>query len=302
MDPALENPMRNTRCDLPDMVGDTERYTTELRDYFTPDQKQIYEYCLAHASVSQQQEVYAAVCLPYMVREITCDLAGTRSGFTRQYHSLLSYFIRKRPEPVDHVWANDRPNVHTIVGEDDDAKFEEAIQACVETWLGPVVDGRCNDPAEYDGFIVRATDWGKKIEVERPASASKRTILPAKVSYRPMPPPGRDDLTLEQKRDYALEKLAEALPEAQRKGREARLKNKQQQRAELDARPRCRVNFRGQAEAVKRAETEYDEWLKFYRECRDTFPVDQRVVFPAGTVRFRFLGAICDPAPITRFL
>ena len=295
--------MRNTRCDLPDELIDTERYITELRDYLTSDHEKVHEYCLAHSSVSQQLEIHAAVCLPYKVREVACDLAGTRSKFMRQYHSLLSHLVRQYlPEPLDHVWANDRPNVNTIVGEDADAKFDEAIEACVETWTEPVRAGLCNHPDDYDGFMVRASDWGKEIEVERPAIASSRTTLPSSVTYRPMPPPGREDLTLKEKIEHAQKELAKALPEAQREGREACLMNKQQQRAEHADRPRCRVNFRGEAAAVAHAETEYDEWVTFYRECRDTFRRDQRVVFPAGTVRFRFLGAICDPVTITRCL
>ena len=294
--------MTDVRCDLPNDICDVARFITELRDYLPIDQAAIHKYCLAHASRSQQQEIHAAVVLPHKVREVICDLAGSRSGFARQYHSLLSYFVRKQPEPIDHVWANDRPDVHTIVGEDDDAKFEEAINACVEVWLGPVVAGLSNTPAEYNGFMVRAEDWGTKLEVERPAIASDRTTLPESVTFRPMPPPGRDDLTLQEKIDYANERLAEALPEAQRQGEEARHKSMRQRRREHTARPRRRVNFRGEAAAVARAETEYQKWLKFYRECRDTFRTDQRVVFPAGTVRFRDLGAICDPTPITRCL
>ena len=294
--------MTLVRCNLPNTVTDVTRFITELRPYLTADQSDVHKYCLAHASTSQQQRIHAAVVLPHKVREVVCDLAGTRSKFTRQYHSLLSHFLRRVRDHVDHVWENDRPDEYDIVGEDADAKFDEAIQACVEVWLEPVLAGECDHPDEYDGFMIRAREWGDNLEAALPSVASKRTSLPSLVKFRPMPPPGRDDLTLQEKIDHAERELAKALPEAQRIGRQARLKTQAQRRGEHHDRPRCRVNFRGDEREVARARTEYLEWLEFYHECRITFREDQRVVFPAGTVRFRFLGAICDPVTITRCL
>jgi hypothetical protein len=291
------------RCHLTNTPTENERETHERRPYFKPKYKRDHEFIDAWAATLYQQDVHAMVVLPWKTHEAMTDLSGQLSDFNRQRNSLLTWATRKRLGYIDYVWANDRPDETVCVADPDEHgvvdTFDVTLDACVDVWLAPVRAGLCKTPEDFAGFAILPKHWGEEREIARPDIFGERSFLPKSVTYTPMPPQGRDDLTLEQKKAYAEAKLAEALPAAQAEGRKAKKGKKPKKRQQKQ---RKGNNFRGDARAVKEAHAEYALWLEFYEECRDTFRTDQTVVFPAGTVRFRSLGAICDPNPITRCL
>lgn len=296
--------MYYARCHLPDTPWDVLRETANRERHFQSRFRGDHAYIVAHVSSTYEQEVHAMVVLPSSVHDVMTDLSGDLSEHNRQRNAYLTLATRKRLGEIDHVWANDRPDETRCVADPDEHgdvdTFEVTLAACIDAWLAPVRAGECDDPHEYEGFIVLPRDWGNPLTFERPDCLDKRSHLPMTATFTPRPPAGRDDLTLEQKIAYAEALLAAALPAAQAEGRKAKAQRRRGKPKFI--RRKQRPDFRGDTAAVHAAEREYEFWLAHYEDCRDTFRTNQTVVFPAGTIRFRELGALCDPLPVTRCL
>lgn len=245
-------------------------------------------YFQLHYATMSGVQIPGMMCMSNHPHTIVHDHLGQRTDFMRDFHATLA---RKRNKDLDRtgkLWDGREPNEVVLV--DREATEEKLLYA----WTNPVKDGLVKRAKHWPGPKILPDDWGKPMRIERPEGMGDH--WPEYVEFVPMPPPGYDDMDLEEVRDYFNEKL-----EAREK--EIRLERiKRGQRRVLGARRARRVDpfdspksdapsgeripryAGGSSEVVAAAYAFYRAWRARYVAARETWLAGLRATFPAGTI------------------
>ena len=293
------------RCDTPGRLRLIVRRGTDGRAWLDALTGDHVEYSLAQAMWQrgddgrpprQLVDVHAAVVGKRVAMALVTDLTGDMCDFARSDHTCCTRMVNKiLDRPRGTVWDNGGLHTFEVVG------WEGVLAAIGQIAAVAAIESGTNDPYQSDKFFGPRR-WGKRSTCKRPIEAlSDRTIMPVEATLALIEPDVRP-LNLSR---VELIHEAEAAIDAGITRALAQLENTPKLRnirpfharkhgdgpVELADHP----HFIGPAELVKPAAEEAEAWQRYYERCCGEFPQRQDVVFPAGTIRFRRLGAACDP-------
>ena len=286
------------------------RTTLNMRDFLAPahDQAQMVLYCHALATTSNAQLPCALMTTSNELDVMITDTCGERSDYTQLCHGLIARGRNLQIGRKDIFWSGGAPEESVML------QAADVIANLAELYCLPVQRGLVQDVRHWEGAKLLPSQWGQKQSVTRPAVFDpQRTKLPAVIEFTPMPP--QQLLWV-----YGLDE-SKRLVEAAIRRRGAQLNMTRAARSGTTktlGRRRCNAldplgrrgdpekppklpHFAGSKSRVRKATQELKRKRTFYSECRETFRNGRKdVVFAAGTVMFRKLGAFCDPLPPSR--
>lgn len=285
------------------------RETNGKHDYLAPtnDQANMVMYCAAYNATSCDQILSALMTTPTILDVALTDTNGGCSDYTEGCHSMLARGRNRQLDRSDSLFASGCPAETVLLNP------EAAIAELAELCCLPIEKCLVEHLRHWHGAQLLPDTWGLEQVADRPEEFNRdRTILPEQVRFTPMPP----QVLL---RVYGLEKSRQLVKaavveraqmlnatRAERSGSSKVLGRKGcdtldplGSRKLGDSKPR--PHFAGTPQQVEAALDELRLWREFYADCRACFAAGQQhVVFPAGTVMFRKLGANCDPLPPSR--
>ena len=296
--------MGSGRCDTPGKLMWIVRFGTDGRAWLESLSADHIKYSLAQAmwrrgdgNVPQQLvDLHVGYVGERVALALVTDLTGDTCDFARSDHTCCTRMVNKtHGRPRGTIWDNGGLHSCEVVG------WEGALAAIGQIAALAALENGTNDPYQSDKFFGPKR-WGTSERCERPVEAiSDRTIMPIEATLAMIEPHVRPTGLSRSELIHEAEAAIDA-------GIKRAL-------AELDAPPKLRQirpfrrrrhgdgdveladipGFVGPLDLVKAAKQEADDWQKHYQRCRGEFPDHQDVAFPAGTIRFRRLGAICDP-------
>ena len=262
-------------------------------------------YSLAHAmwrrdadgTPQQLVDLHAAFVSRGISIALVTDRTGDLCDFARSHHTCCTRMVNTiRGRVRGTIWDNRGLQTREVVG------WEGVLHAIGQIAALAALASGTNDPYQCDTFYG-PRHWGQSMMCVRPPEAtSDRSVMPLEATLALIEPAVRP----------AHLSRAELIHEAEAAidAGIARFL------AELDNPPRLRnirpfharrhldgelpqfsddPRFIGPVDLVQAAAEEADAWGRHYTRCRGEFPDRQDVAFPAGTIRFRRLGAACDP-------
>jgi hypothetical protein len=285
------------------------RSTHRMCDLLAPthDQAALVFYCFALATTANDQIPCALMTTPNLLDVMITDPVGERCDYTQLCHGLIARGRNKQIDRYDTFWTRSAPD-HCVMLDAD-----ETIRNLVELLALPVALCLVEDLRHWNGAQLLPDQWGEVQPAPRPKILSTaRTRLPKLIEFTPMPP----EILIQK---YGLEGAKQVVNDAldehiehlnrtrtTRSGSSRVLGRRGCDELEPlgrrgDPKPPPRMpHFAGTVEQVRASEEELHRKRVFYAECREVFRTHQDVVFPAGTVMFRKLGANCDPLPPSR--
>ncbi len=184
--------MTQPKRHLPGQFVEITRRTTRRRFLLRPgkDTRDLVGYMYGKALLDHNQTASAAFCMSNHVHSAQLDREGTRSGFMQQFFSNTT---RKRNLQLDrreNLWAVGEPGDMVLL------ELQEIIDKIVYVCLQAVAAGCVEKATDWSGFKILPKDWGKPMRFPRPRHCGKD--MPEFVEFTPMPPPGFEDLPLDE--------------------------------------------------------------------------------------------------------
>ena len=292
------------RCDVPGKLMIIVRFGVDGPAWLESLSADHVKYSLAQAmwrrgdgdEPQQLVDLHAGFVGERVAIALVTDLTGDTCDFSRSDRTCCTRMVNKiHDRPRGTIWDNRGLQTYEVVG------WEGALAAIGQIAALAALETGTNDPYQSEKFFGPER-WGTSERCERPAEAiSNRTRLPLEATLAMIEPhvrpPNLSRVELIHEAEAAIDagiKRAFAELDAPPKLRQVRPFHRRRHSdgpVELADIP----GFIGPLALVKAAKQEADDWQTHYQRCRGEFPERQDVAFPAGTIRFRRLGAVCDP-------
>ena len=189
--------MTKPRRHIEGQVALLTRRCSERRYFLRPDDyiRKVARFEVGKAAVRHGQHVYAAVAMSNHVHLAVGDTTGERSKFMQD---VMSGIARARNCDLGrrgHFWG---PGSYgdTVLLDKDSIK-----RKLLYIWLNPVRAGLVERAEDWPGFKILPRDWGTKVRIEKPGKFYGRRN-PDVVEFIPQPPPGFEDMDLNEVKDY----------------------------------------------------------------------------------------------------
>lgn len=273
----------------------------QRRFFLRPDNfiNNVISFETARASVRHSQAVHASMAMSNHIHQVSTDTTGKRSDFMRDAMREISRARNWHLKRRDSLWDG-RPFGDTVL-----LKRETIERKLLYTWLNPVQAGLVRRAKDWPGFKILPKHWGKRLRIKRPDFYYGRNT-PEYIEFTPMPPPGYDEMTLEEVRTHFETLLKNAEDEIHKKWP----KNKRVRGAlrickinpfacpktpsplrELSPRFACK-----DSETLQLAIQRYKDFVDDYQRQRLKWMKGKKVEFPCGTVQLRRRAPIrCKP-------
>lgn len=297
--------MSTSRCDTPGKMRLLVRFAADGPRWLAALTGDQVGYSLAQSmwrhddDLGPQQlcHVHAAFVGERVALALVTDLSGDLCDFARSHHTnctRMANHLNDRPSGT--VWNNTGLHAAEVVG------WEGVLKAIGMIAAFAAYENGTDDPYESETFFGPAL-WGAQTPYLLPERAlSDRSCLPAcatlvlgEPDVRPLHL-SRAELVHEAEAviDIEVARMYAELP-VPANPRKIRPFHARRHRPDPATKVVETPWFIGPEDLVAAAEQEDDLWHDHYHQCRREFPEHQEVAFPAGTIRFRRLGAGCDP-------
>ena len=245
----------------------------------------------------QLVDLHAAFVSEGISIALVTDRTGDQCDFARSHHTCCTRMVNTiRGRARGTIWDNRGLLTREVVG------WEGVLHAIGQIAALAALASGTNDPYQCDTFYG-PRHWGQSVTCVRPPEVvSDRSVMPLEATLALIEPAVRPaNLSRNQlihEAEAAIDAgIARCLAQLEHP---PRLRNIRpfHARRHLDGElPEFSddLRFIGPVDLVKAAAEEADAWDRYYTRCRGEFPERPDVVFPAGTIRFRRLGAACDP-------
>ena len=302
--------MTKPRRHIPGQVAMVTRRCAQRRYFLRPDSyiNNVLPFEVGKAANRYDQQVYGALAMSNHIHLELGDATGRRSDFMRDSMSAIANSRNRDLGREEHFWGSGPFNDTVLLDRD---AIERKL---IYIWTNPVRAGLVKRAEDWPGFKILPKDWGTKIRVDKPERFYGRRN-PDVVEFTPQPPPGYDDMSLEEVREHfqnlleeAEDKLNAALEEEKRHFAgvatvEAVDPMSQPSTEETKTRhiPRFAskdFELRSAARAI------YRDFVDRYETCRQRWlnsrkkKHPKRVQFPAGTVQLRRCAPVQCDAPL----
>lgn len=297
--------MTKPRRHIAGQVALITRRCSERRYFLRPDDyiNDVTPFEIGKAANKYGQHVYAAVAMSNHIHVVLGDTTGDRSKFMQESMSGIARARNCDLERTGHFW--EAGNYGDTVLLDRDAIERKLLYL----WLNPVQSGLVERAEDWPGFKILPRHWGETIRIEKPGKFYGRSN-PEVVEFVPQPPPGYEDMTLEEVKDHFEERLrttedeiadlrSESGPEYACRGADA-VKKINPHNAPNTPAPFRTMNPRfatSDAELMASAIAEYRAFCDRYETLRQRWMKGtKKLRFPCGTVWMRRCAPIkCKP-------
>ncbi len=193
--------MTQPRRHIAGQVAMLTRRCFERRYFLRPDDyiNDVIPFEVGKATERYGQQIYAAVAMSNHLHFAVGDTTGDRSNFMRDAMSGIARARNRDLERKSFFWGGGSYGDTVLLDKD---AIERKL---LYIWLNPVRAGLVKRAADWPGFKILPRHWGKTIKIEKPGKFYGRRN-PDTVEFTPQPPPGYEDKSLEEVRDY-FEKL-----------------------------------------------------------------------------------------------
>ena len=293
--------MTKPRRHIAGQVAMLTRRCSERRYFLRPDDyiNQVLPYETAKAAGHHGQHVYGAMAMSNHVHFCLGDTTGNRSDFMQEAMSGIARSRNNNLGRSGHFWGTGSYNDTVLL--DVDAIERKLLY----TWLNPVQAGLVERAEDWPGFKILPRHWGETIRIEQPDQFYGRGT-PDAVEFVPQPPPGYDDMSLEEVKQHfqRLLKIAEDEIAALRRERNescagaANVRSRKPHDRPKEPEPNSGINPRfatTDPELMVSAINTYRSFLNRYETRRQRWLGGKRVTFPCGTVALKRRAPItCD--------
>ena len=296
--------MTKARQHLPGQVTLLTRRTEERRYFLRPDThiRKVVMYELAKSAEDTFMGVHALMTMGNHPHIAGTDQRGERSEFMRNFCSGIARAQNRHLDRKGHFWDTQQFGDTVLL---DREAIEEKL---LYIWLNPVVAGLVARAKDWPGAKILPSDWGRTQTITAPNDGFYNQKKARTIEFTPMPPPGYEDMTLEEVIEHFETLLAEAEEKLRKRRRRAGKRvaglRKVLQLSPLDA-PGTRAKsgklnprFASRnAALMAQAQKERREFLADYDEANDQLRKgNHEVEFPPGTIRLRKIANVtCRP-------
>lgn len=280
------------RRQLPDQCVMITRRCIDRRYLLRPDEalNDIWWYEFARASSRYGQSVHAAVSMSNHMHACITDHSGDRSLFMQYLMKEVSSRQNRHLDRKGAFWEPNRQYGDLLLL--DRGAIERKL---LYVWMNPVAAGLVETIHDWPGFVILPKHWGKTITLAVPASFYGRRS-PKSVTFSPQPPPGFEEMSLDEVRTHfeQLIRTAEEEIKTLRKGQPVR-----GVQAVLAIDPLSAPTTEEEPSSFSpRFSADDKELIDIARQLNHTFVNDHerarrrlrlhpKTRFPAGTVRIR---------------
>lgn len=288
------------RRHLPDQVVTLTRRTVDRRFFCRPDShiNQVVRWELARASLSAGFAVHALMVMSNHPHIVGTDLTGDRSLFMRDFCSGIARARNRELKRRGRFWDNRQFGDTVLL--DRNAVERKLLYA----WLNPVTANLVRRAEDWPGAKILPRDWGKPQILELPKNGFYRAQKEVMLTFTPMPPPGYEDMTLEQVIEHFETLLREEEDRLSRRRFRARKRVRGRFWILRQATSDCPATsskmrtlsprFATTNDALMdRAKDAHTAFQNAYDACRKRWLAGRRdVEFPAGTIQLRLQAPI----------
>ncbi|RAL21216.1 hypothetical protein DL240_13875 [Lujinxingia litoralis] len=279
------------------------RRTHERQFLLRPDDtlNSIMAYELLRSAKRHNIALHGFVAMGNHIHIVATDREASRSQFMRDTIAGVAKARNRHLNRSGYLW--DSRGYHDLVVLDREAHARQLIY----TWLNPVRAGLAKHPKHYPGFMILPEHWGNPLRIEKPKGLYGRRSQEV-VEFTPQPPPGYEDMSLDEVKAHFNALLQDALAELlaeMRKQKRRFKKTTSLQKIRPTSRPKspavkqlsaprfCASTPELQARAEKRWRTFQDA----YRRARARWKRGKgNCTFPSGTLWLRCHTPIqCSP-------
>lgn len=293
--------MTQPRRHLAGQVVHLTRRCFQRTNLMRPDTQmnRIGYYETARASVRHGQTIHVAMAMSNHIHQCVSDTTGNRSDYMRDSMREISRARNTHLKRQDATWDG-RPFGDTVLM-DRDAIERQLVYIVVN----PVRAGLVATAEDWPGFKILPRHWGKTLRVKRPKVGYHSENSPEEVEFTPMPPPGYEDMSLEEVRAHFEALIKEAEEEIRRERRGKKVVGVVKI-CTMDpfSRPKSRSRMGGLSprfatkdkELMAKAIGIHKQFQAAYQRQRKKWLRGERVTFPCGTVQLRREAPIrCKP-------
>ena len=287
--------MTNPRQHLQGQVAALNRRTEERRYFLRPDThvRQVVQFETAKAAEKHNVSVHALMTMSNHPHLVVTDHDGERSDFMRDFCSGVARARNQHLDRQGHFW--DTQQFGDTVMLDREAVEQQLLYA----WLNPVRAGLVARAEDWPGAKILPRHWGKTRKITTPKNGFYNQKKVKTVTFTPMPPPGYEDMSLEEVIEHFETLLREAEDRILERRRRAG-KHVQGPRRVMRVDPLSAPGTRARsgklnprfasknAELMALAKTERRQFLDDYGEATKKLREGRRdTPFPPGTIRLR---------------
>ena len=292
--------MTQPRRHIPGQVVHLTRRCFQRKFLLRPDSfiNRVVHYEAGRASKRHGQVIHGAMGMSNHIHQISTDTTGKRSGYMRDAMREISRARNHHLKREDSLW-NSQPFGDTVLLDRDTIERQ-----LVYAWTNPVEAGLVARAEDWPGFKILPRHWGKTYRIKRPEAYYGRES-PEYVELTPMPPPGYDDMTLDEVREHFQELLREAEDEIHKARRNKKFRGAVRVcRTDPFSSPKSpslmgslSPRFASKnGELLSRAIDLHHQFQANYQRRRVDWMAGKRVTFPAGTVQLRRCAPVtCKP-------
>ena len=280
------------------------RRCSERRYFLRPDAyiNEVAAFEVGKAATNHGQEIYGAMAMSNHVHFAVGDTTGERSKFMQSSMSGIARARNCDLERSGHFWEPGSYGDTVLLDRD---AIERKL---LYIWLNPVQAGLVARAEDWPGFMILPRHWGQTIRIEKPGKFYGRAN-PDVVEFIPQPPPGYEDMSLEEVKAHfqellqiAEEEIAELRREYGESCRGADAVKKVKPTDSPDTpQPFRRMNPRfatKNAELMASAIAGYRAFCDRYQTLRQRWVAGRKnVTFPCGTVWLRRCAPIRCQSP-----
>ena len=298
--------MTQPRRHIAGQIAFITRRCSERRFFLRPDDyiNQSIPYELGRAAERHGQQVYGVMAMSNHVHLAVGDTTGDRSYFMRDSMSGIARSRNRDLNREGHFWESGSYNDTVLLDQD---AIERKL---LYTWLNPVQAGLVERAEDWPGFKIMPKHWGETIRIEKPAKFYG-IDSPDVVEFTPQPPPGYDDMTLEEVKEHFEKRLRRAedeIAQVRREINEEVCGAERVKKVSTDASPTREESNPGRRipRFATRNSKLMDVATKRYRAFKDRYETRRQrwvngkkgVTFPCGTVQLKRCAPIkCDDPP-----
>ena len=293
--------MTMPRRHIAGQVSMITRRISERRYFLRPDDyiNQVLHFEVAKAANKHGQQIYAAMAMSNHVHMAVGDLTAKRSKFMQDAMSGIARSRNRDLGRKGHFWESGSYNDTVLLDRD---AIERKL---LYIWLNPVRAGLVERAEEWPGFKILPKHWGKTVTIKKPERFYGRRT-PEEVEFTPLPPPGFEDMELEEVREYFQKRLKEEEDKLIKRRENAKIsfcgstfvlaQDPMDSPKEEELASRFIPRFATKdAELRAAAQDIYRGFCETYESCRERWLKNRgksirkrkRVKFPAGTVQLR---------------
>lgn len=287
--------MTAPRRHLPGQVSLITRRCSERRNFLRPDDytNHVLAFEVGKGAGNYGQAIYGAIAMSNHVHFVLGDSTGDRSEFMRDAMSGIARAGNNHRGREGHFWEAGSYGDTVLLDRDAIAR------KLIYIWMNPVRAGLVERARDWPGFKILPEHWGKKIRIVRPCKYYGWRN-PKVVEFIPQPPPGFEDMSLEEVCEY-FERLLRK--EEDRLARERAKKGTQVKgvKAVKAVDPMSAPSTKDSEGGINPRFATKDAKLlvgaiEVYRHFREEYErqrqrwlrgVKKKIVFPAGTVELR---------------